>query len=227
MPEAPVGSGPRRRAVLAAALAPLAVSACSGGEAPEALRTPARGPEAGHESGPEDALIMVIRHAEKPYAGGVGRDADGEDDPGSLAGRGWRRAEELPRLFPPSSGSFLPRPAAVFAAGGKPSGKERAPARCRQTVAALAAALRTPVRTEFAVGAEAALAQAALAAPMPVLVCWEHSGIPRLVRSLGAHQVPGTPAGWPDRHDLVWMFTRRQGRWSFRELPQQLLAGDV
>lgn len=61
---------------------------------------------------------MVIRHAERPYAGGVGRDAEGEEDPGSLAGRGWRRAERLPRLFPPAPGSSLPRPATVFAAGG-------------------------------------------------------------------------------------------------------------
>ncbi|MFA7767559.1 hypothetical protein [Streptomyces sp. NRRL S-448] len=217
MPEAPSGSGPRRRAVLAAALAPLAGSGCFGGEAP---RTPAPGAPAA----PKDALVMVIRHAEKPYAGGVGRDAEGEDDPGSLAGRGWRRAERLPRLFPPAPGSSLPRPAAVFAAGGKGAA---VPARCKQTVAALATALRTPVRAEFAVGAETALAQAALAAPMPVLVCWEHSGIPHLIRALGAHQVPGTPATWPDRHDLVWMFTRRQGHWSFRELPQHLLPGDV
>ncbi len=166
---------------------------------------------------------MVIRHAEKPYAGDSGRDEDGEDDPGSLAGRGWRRAEELPRLFPPAKGAPLPRPAAVFAAGGK----DRAPARCRQTVTALAAALRTPVRADFAVGAESALAHAALAGPMPVLVCWEHTGIPRLVRALGAHQVLGLPATWPDRHDLVWQFTRRSGQWSFRELPQQLLPGDA
>ncbi|MFJ7592438.1 hypothetical protein ACIQZO_34725 [Streptomyces sp. NPDC097617] len=215
MPEAPAGSGPRRRAVLAAALAPLAVSGCSGGEAP---RTPAPGAQAG----PKDALIMVIRHAEKPYAGDVGSDAEGEDDPGSLAGRGWRRAEELPRLFLPARGSSLPRPAAVFAAGGK-----GAPARCGQTVTALAAALRTRVRTDFAVGAEAALAQAVSAASMPVLICWEHSGIPRLVRALGAHEVHGAPAIWPDRHDLVWVFTRRQGQWSFRELPQHLLPGDA
>uniref|UniRef100_A0AAU2JZY7 Histidine phosphatase family protein n=1 Tax=Streptomyces sp. NBC_00049 TaxID=2903617 RepID=A0AAU2JZY7_9ACTN len=217
MPEAPAGSGPRRRAVLAAALAPLAVAGCSGGE--EDARTAAPGPQAG----PKDTLIMVIRHAEKPYAGASGWDEEGEDDPGSLAGRGWRRAEELPRLFPPARGSSLPRPAAVFAAGGK----DGAPARCRQTVAALATALRTPVRTEFALGAEPALVRAALAAPAPVLVCWEHTGIPRLIEALGAQQVRGIPTTWPDRYDLVWTFTRRRGQWSFRELPQSLLPGDA
>ncbi|MFB6823944.1 hypothetical protein ACFCXA_20385 [Streptomyces virginiae] len=227
MPEAPAGSGPRRRAVLATALAPLAGTGCSGdgaggsGKVGEAARPPAPGAPAG----PEDALVMVIRHAERPYAGGVGRDEEGEDDPGSLTGRGRRRAERLPRLFPPAPGSSLPRPATIFAAGG---GKgTAAPARSRQTVTPLATALRTPVRAEFAVGGEAALARAALAAPMPVLVCWEHSGIPRLIQALGADRVPGTPSTWPDRYDLVWMFTLRQGRWSFRELPQHLLPGDV
>ncbi|WP_405677301.1 hypothetical protein OG239_36010 [Streptomyces sp. NBC_00868] len=217
MPQAPAGSGPRRRTVLAAALAPLAVAGCSPDDHP-------RSPAPGAQPVPTDALIMVIRHAEKPYAGDWGRDEEGEDDPGSLARRGWRRAAELSRLFPPARGSALPRPGAVFAAGGKVA----APARCRQTVAALATALRTPVRADFAVGAEPALAHAALAAPMPVLVCWEHTGIPRLVRALGAHEVVGVPAAWPpDRYDLVWQFTRGRGRWSFRELPQHLLPGDA
>ncbi|WP_329200086.1 MULTISPECIES: hypothetical protein [unclassified Streptomyces] len=213
MAHAPAGSGPRRRAVLAAALAPLAVAGCTTRSA-----HPAPGPEAL----PEDALVMIIRHGEQPPPGDTGEDEDGTEHPGSLAGRGERRAEELRRLFPPAARAPLPRPAALFATGG-PS----APARCKQTVEPLATALHLPVRTEFAVGAEPALAQAVLAARMPVLVCWEHPGIPRLVRALGVHQVLGVPAAWPDRHDLVWMFTRHRGRWSFRELPQHLLPGDA
>ncbi|WP_234321199.1 hypothetical protein [Streptomyces katrae] len=217
MPQAPAGSGPRRRTLLAAAaLAPLAMAGCS---AEDPSGTTAHGPK----PAPKDALVMVIRHAEKPYAGDLGEDEDGDEHPGSLAGRGRRRAEELHRLFLPAGGSTLPRPAVVFAAGG-PAG---APARCRQTVEPLAATLRTPLRGEFAVGAEPALGQAVLAARMPVLVCWEHTGVPRLIHSLGAHQVLGIPAAWPDRYDLVWLFTRRQGRWSFRELPQHLLPGDA
>ncbi|MFD3936731.1 hypothetical protein ACFWSF_17705 [Streptomyces sp. NPDC058611] len=215
MPHAPTGSGPRRRTVLAAALAPLAAAGCTSEEHPG-------GPAPGPPAGPRDALVMVIRHAEKPFAGDTAEDDEGIEHPGSLSGRGQRRAEELPRLFPPSARSSLPSPAAVFAAGGK-----AAPERCRQTVTALAAALRTPVRAEFAVGAEPVLARAVLAAPMPALVCWEPAGIPRLVRALGAHQVVGVPAAWPDRYDLVWMFTRRRGLWSFRELPQNLLPGDA
>ncbi|MET9610465.1 hypothetical protein ABZZ17_36225 [Streptomyces sp. NPDC006512] len=216
MPEAPAGSGPRRRTVLAAALAPLAVAGCSGREEPAA---PAPGPR----STAKDALVMVIRHAEKPSAGDTGEDDEGNEDPGFLAGRGRRRAEELPRLFTPARGATLPRPAALFATGGPAA----APARCKQTLAPLATALRLPVRSEFALGAEPALAHAALAAGMPVLVCWEHTGLPRLVRALGAQEVLGVPATWPDRYDLVWTFTRSRGTWSFRELPQHLLPGDA
>ncbi|MFD0265391.1 hypothetical protein ACFVGY_02180 [Streptomyces sp. NPDC127106] len=217
MREALRGSGPRRRTVLAATLTALATAAGCSTEEP--ARPPAQGPEGAAD---KDALVMVIRHGEKPYAGDTGEDGDGKQSPGFLAGRGRRRAQALPRLFTPTRSALLPRPAAVFAAGGA-----AAPARCRQTVAPLAAALHTRVRAEFAVGAEAALAGAVLAAPMPVLVCWEHQGVPRLIRSLGAHRVLGVPAVWPDRYDLVWLFTRSRGRWSFRELPQHLLAGDA
>ncbi|RSS73971.1 hypothetical protein EF918_25265 [Streptomyces sp. WAC06614] len=162
---------------------------------------------------------MVMRHAEKPYAGDTGVDGEGEDDPGSLALRGWRRAEALPLLFGPSRGATLPRPATILAAAGA--------ARARQTVSFLATALGLPVHADLAPGKEADLARAALAAPSPVLVCWEHQGIPRLLRALGTDTVLGVPAGWPDRYDLVWSFTRSQGHWSFRELPQRLLPGDA
>ncbi|MFJ6722777.1 MULTISPECIES: hypothetical protein [unclassified Streptomyces] len=214
MAQAPAGSGPRRRAVLAAALAPLAAAGCT-------TRPPHPAP--GPKSVPKDALVMIIRHGEQPPPGDTGEDDEGNEHPGSLAGRGERRAEELPRLFPPAARAPLPRPAVVFATGGGPS----APARCKQTVEPLATALHLPVRAEFAVGAEPALARAVLAAGMPVLVCWEPAGIPRLIRALGAHQVLGVPAAWPDRHDLVWMFTRDQGRWGFGEFPQHLLPGDA
>ncbi|EDX23370.1 hypothetical protein SSAG_03161 [Streptomyces sp. Mg1] len=81
MPHAPAGTGPRRRTLLAAAaLAPLAAAGCTEQDGP---RTRANGPQAP----PKDALIMVIRHAEHPYAGATGEDAEGNEDPGFLAGR--------------------------------------------------------------------------------------------------------------------------------------------
>ncbi|MFJ8159402.1 hypothetical protein ACIRBY_00565 [Streptomyces sp. NPDC096136] len=218
MPAAPAGPAPHRRTVLAAlaALAPLAVAGCAGRE----HRAPAPGPR---PQPVKDALVMVIPHAEKPFAGAAGEDDEGNEDAGFLARRGRRRAEELLRLFGPAHGAPLPRPAALFATGGPQS----APARCRQTLAPLATALRVPVQDRFALGGEADLARAALAAPAPVLLCWEPAGIPRLVRALGAHRTPGLPASWPDRSDLVWTLTRSRGTWTFRELPQRLLPGDA
>ncbi|MFD8982545.1 hypothetical protein [Streptomyces sp. NPDC059564] len=216
MPQAPAGSGPRRRSVLAAALVPLAAAGCT-------ARDAARGPAPGPQPSAKDALVMVMRHAEKPYAGDTGEDDDGVEHPGALAGRGVRRAEELHRLFAPADGARLPRPAVLFATGG-PAG---APARSKQTLEPLATALRMPVRGEFALGFEAALARAVLDARTPALVCWEHTGIPRLIEALGADRTLGLPAAYPDRYDLVWILTRTQGHWTFRELPQHLLPGDA
>ncbi|MEU9039388.1 hypothetical protein AB0D45_31395 [Streptomyces sp. NPDC048352] len=221
MPHAPAGSGPRRRTALAAALACLAPAGCTAHDT--ATRKGPRSPAHGGQPAAKDALVMVIRHAEKPYAGATGEDDEGNEDPGFLAGRGRRRADELPRLFGPAHSARLPRPAALFATGGP----RAAPARCRQTLAPLAAALRVPVRTQFATGAETALARAVLQARSPVLVCWEPAGIPRLVHALGAHRVLGVPAAWPDRYDLVWTLTRTRGEWAFRELAQDLLPGDA
>ncbi|MFF5701281.1 hypothetical protein ACFY7H_02020 [Streptomyces sp. NPDC012794] len=221
MPHAPAGSGPRRRTALAAALACLAPAGCTAHDTATRHRAPRPAP--GGQAPGKDALVMVIRHAEKPYAGATGEDDEGNEDPGFLAGRGRRRADELPRLFGPAHSARLPRPAALFATGGP----ESAPARCRQTLAPLAAALRVPVNARYALGAETDLARAALEARTPVLVCWEPAGIPRLIRALGAHRVLGVPAVWPDRYDLVWTLTRTRGAWAFRELPQDLLPGDA
>ncbi|MCX5380898.1 hypothetical protein [Streptomyces sp. NBC_00091] len=221
MPQAPAGSGPRRRTALAAALACLATAGCTAQDT--ATRKRPRSPAPGQQPPAKDALVMVIPHGEKPYAGATGEDDEGNEDPGFLAGRGRRRAEELPRLFGPAHSARMPRPAALFATGGPAS----APARCRQTLAPLAAALRIPVQGQFALGAETALIRAALGARMPVLLCWEPAGIPRLVRALGAHRVLGVPAAWPDRYDLLWTLTRTRGEWAFRELPQGLLPGDA
>ncbi|MCB5180332.1 hypothetical protein [Streptomyces antimicrobicus] len=206
-----------RRTVLAAGLAAgaglVGCSSASEGHHHRAAAGPA------HPAGAPDTLIMLIRHAEKPYAGDVGEDDEGNDDPGSLALRGRRRAEALPGLFPPAARAPLPRPASLFVPSGSP-------ARCRQTVAPLAEALKLPIRAPLPAGREADLACAALAAPGPVLICWEHTGLPRVVQALGAAGLRDVPALWPDRYDLVWLLTRHRGAWSFREQGQHLLPGD-
>ncbi|GGP45724.1 hypothetical protein [Streptomyces melanogenes] len=213
------GSGATRRTVLAglALGVPLALSGC--------------GPK-GHAStsasvSGADTTIMIIRHGEKPGGGERGRDESGQRDKKSLTARGWQRAKALPGLFVAASGRPappLPRPATLFAAAD--TGPHAGAHRMRQTVAPLAEALHERVDVSIAEGQESALAAAALAAPAPVLICWEHSRIPDIVRALGAAD-SGAPQAWPERFDLVWVFTRRAGKWSFRAVAQGLLAGDA
>lgn len=217
------GSGAARRTVLRglALGVPLALAGCGAEDGAKGRTGAAPRPRA-------DTTIMIVRHGEKPGGGERGRDERGERDKRSLTERGWRRADALPRLFVAAPGRPappLPRPAALFAAAD--TGPHAGAHRMRQTLAPLAEALHERVDVSIAEGAEHALAAAALAAPAPVLICWEHSRIPDIVRALGAERVSGVPARWPERFDLVWVFTSRAGRWSFRAVAQHLLDGDA
>ncbi|MBB4893642.1 hypothetical protein FHS39_002673 [Streptomyces olivoverticillatus] len=215
-----------RRGVLAglAAAAPLLLAGCGGHHD---KRAQAASPS---PSGPAaDATIVIIRHGEKPDGDHPGMDESGKRDKKSLTQRGWDRANALPRLFPPASGEpaagVLPRPAVIFAAADQ--GPHAGAHRMRQTVTPLAKQLKLEVDTSIAEGQEDKLAAAALAAHRTVLISWEHSRIPDIVKALGAERAPGVPTSWPNRFDLVWVFTRRHGDWSFRSVPQHLLSGDA
>ena len=229
------GSGPNRRAVLLglALAAPVVAAGCGAGhDKKSASRSSASTDPAPSDPG-RDTTIMIIRHGEKPGSGDPGFDETGKQDKKSLTKRGWERSHALPRLFaanggsaPAGSGSApLPRPATIYAAADQ--GPDAGAHRMRQTVTPLAEALHLRVDTEFAEGKEKELAAAALAATTPVLICWEHSKIPPIVEALGASRAGGVPEEWPDRFDLVWVFTRRAGSWTFRSVPQHLLAGDA
>ncbi|MFI6051512.1 hypothetical protein ACIBCO_15665 [Streptomyces violascens] len=228
-------SGPNRRAVLLglALAAPVVAAGCGGGHGKKsASKSSASTGPAPSDPG-RDTTIMIIRHGEKPGSGDPGFDEAGKQDKKSLTKRGWERSQALPRLFAPngtgapvSSGSApLPRPATIYAAADQ--GPDAGAHRMRQTVTPLAEVLHVPVNTEFAEGREKELAAAALAATAPVLICWEHSKIPPIVEALGASGAGGVPQKWPDRFDLVWVFTRRAGTWTFRSVPQHLLTGDA
>ncbi|MFD7013560.1 hypothetical protein [Streptomyces sp. NPDC059161] len=226
-------NGPTRRTMLMglALAAPVVAAGCgTSHDAPSASRSPAAPPDSGH-----DTTIMIIRHGEKPGSGDPGFDEAGKQDKKSLTRRGWERAHALPALFaagaadasgaPASGSSALPRPAALYAAADQ--GPHAGAHRMRQTVTPLGAALHLRVNTDFAEGEEKELAAAALAATAPVLICWEHSRIPPIVDALGASRAAGVPKAWPDRFDLVWVFTRRAGVWTFRSAPEHLLTGDA
>ncbi|MDF3300876.1 hypothetical protein [Streptomyces tropicalis] len=174
-----------------------------------------------------ETTIMVIRHGEKPGGNHLGYDEHGHPDPHSLTRRGWARARVLPRLFDPPKGHplvpGLKRPRTIYAATDK--GPLAGGHRMRQTVTPLAHRMGIKLDTTFAESQEAALAKAAVAAPEPVLICWQHTRISDIVDALGASGT-GVPDDWPDRFDLVWVFTHAHGTWTFREVHQHLLPGD-
>ncbi|WP_265558830.1 hypothetical protein [Streptomyces hygroscopicus] len=210
-----------RRVLLGTALASVAQLAVGCGDSHRKAK--AVGSSSPTVSAVDGTVVMVIRHGEKPTSGRTGIDDSGRPDRKSLTARGWERARALPGLFTaPRAG--LARPATVFAAADH--GPHAGAHRMRQTVTPLARHLRLTVDTDFAEGSEQQLAQAALTAPRPVLICWEHTRIPAIVAGLGAVDAPGVPSVWPDRFDLVWVFRHRAGTWSFTQVEQHLLPGD-
>ncbi|MBV6702455.1 hypothetical protein KV557_36055 [Kitasatospora aureofaciens] len=204
------------------AAVPVLLTSCSSNTKKSAKAANASAARASDPGG--DAFVMIIRHGEKPDGSHPGLDENGAQDGKSLTERGWARAKALPKLFePPVAG--LRRPARIFAATDQ--GPLAGAHRMRQTVTPLAAGLGLTVDTTYAESQETALAGAALAGAQPVLICWEHSRIPRIVEALGASG-SGAPTAWPDRFDLVWVFARTGGgAWTFQEVHQHLLDGDA
>ncbi|MFD5467030.1 hypothetical protein ACFWIQ_30025 [Kitasatospora sp. NPDC127059] len=216
-------ASPTRRLLLTGlvAAAPLALAGCSAGKKDKAGKT---GPVAKASDPGGAAFVMIIRHGEKPDGSRPGLDENGKQDGKSLTQRGWDRAKALPTLFaPPATG--LRTPARIYAATDQ--GPMAGAHRMRQTVTPLGAKLGLSVDTTYAESQESELAGAALTGAQPVLICWEHSRIPRIVEALGAAD-SGAPAAWPDRFDLVWVFSRPAGGpWTFQEVRQHLLDGDA
>ncbi|MER6301647.1 hypothetical protein ABT247_19085 [Kitasatospora sp. NPDC001539] len=216
-------AGTSRRALLAglAAAAPLVLAGCSSGTTG---RRDKDGPVARANDPGGAAFVMIIRHGEKPTGDQPGLDEDGRPDGKSLTRRGWDRARALPTLFTPAAPG-LRTPARIYAATDQ--GPMAGAHRMRQTVGPTATALGLTVDTGYAESQESALAAAVLAGAQPALICWEHSRIPRIVEALGASG-SGAPGSWPDRFDLLWVFSRPAGgAWTFRELHQHLLDGDA
>lgn len=171
--------------------------------------------------------ILLIRHAEKPVPelgiGGV--DERGSADRRSLSVRGWQRAGALVRFFAPRDGVFahdgLERPDALFAAS--PRTKSRRPL---QTLSELAQELDLPVRQEYDSECdEARLVAAARDSAGVALISWRQDAMAPFARRLLGDDalVPD----WPkSRFDVVWVFTRHAGGWTFDQVPQCLLPGD-
>lgn len=154
---------------------------------------------------------------------------DGTPNPEALTATGWQRADALVGLFAPPDGQFanphLATPQTLFASGIAHHSKSLRP---QQTVTPLAAKLGLTINTNYTKGNEAGLVQAAAAIGGVVLIAWEHEAIPGIAELL-MDDGQSVPQRWPgQRFDLIWVFDRPagSGKWSFTQVPQQLLPGD-
>jgi hypothetical protein len=189
------------------------------------------------------AKVMIIRHGEKPtvkHQPPYGVTADGEQDWESLTVRGWLRAGALETLFAPSRGplpNHLAKPSVIYASKPRSPGvaadsEASRSKRPLQTVSPLAEKLGLAPRLPFGKGDEKALAAEVLQQTGVVLICWQHERIAAIAAELVGKAPPGTtiPSDWPDdRFDLVWVLDPPAGaigRWSFFQVPENLLSGD-
>lgn len=171
---------------------------------------------------------MIIRHAEKPTSS---KDLGYTDptftsvDSHSLTKQGWMRAAGLVGLFNPVNGKLrtgIVPPTVIYAADGPNAGN-----RMVETVSLLAPSLGLTTIRRFDEGQEKALAKEinALPASAVVLVCWEHSKIPDLVKALGK-ATPKPPKKWADRFDMVWKFTPGAKGVVFTQIAELILPSD-
>jgi hypothetical protein len=176
--------------------------------------------------------IMLVRHAEKPEPDDnpplAGNDINGNPDKESLIPRGWQRSGALACLFSTWGVAARPGlavPATIFAAKADKKGSKSL--RPQETVSAAATMLGLTENNDFNLGDETAMAQAAMAAPGPVLIGWQHEAIPAIANAILGNATT-CPQKWPgDRFDVVWVFDLQSDGWAFSQVPQMVLAGDL
>ena len=177
-------------------------------------------------------VLMFVRHGEKPLgdASPRGVTIDGQPDRESLTPRGWQRAGALVRFFVAGDGgpgsSGLPVPTRFFASQVGPQSSSRRPL---ETLQPLAERLRQPVDATHLKQDVDGLSRTLAAVEGSAVVSWEHHLIPSIVLALVESPGP-VPSAWPDdRFDVVWVLERPSATmpFTFRQVPQLLLAGDV
>ncbi len=181
-------------------------------------------------------VIYIIRHAEKPLKPPhSGVDYEGAQNEHSLLPRGWQRSGALAALFHPDFGPVrdgLRTPNVLVAPSWGHPGKTAAH-RSYQTIQGLSERLGLPITAKFAQGQEQELTDSLVRGSSGVvLICWEHKHIPLIASALPLVSGTAIPPKWPgDRYDVIWSFTRAPepgpARYSFGQMPQQLLSGDA
>ncbi len=170
------------------------------------------------QDGPKDAVVLIIRHAEKPDSGP------------DLSPSGQQRAEAYKDYFQKFTVDTKPLiPDVIFAA--KDSKQSHRP---KQTVEPFAKAANLPIDTRFTINQSAELATALRATEQGkrILISWHHSDIPALLRALGAKPKSLLPDGkWPDPvFDWVLMLSYDQDGHLLpagtRRINEHLMPGD-
>lgn len=140
---------------------------------------------AGTTSALKNAVILVIRHGEKPESGEV------------LSPAGEARAQAYANYFKNYSIDGQPHPPDhLFAAKDSSSSS-----RPRLTIEPTAKALGLPIDSRFDDNQFLELAQQLQSTPhgTNILICWHHGNIPQLLQALGADPGKLLPGGkWPD-----------------------------
>ena len=176
--------------------------------------------------------IMLLRHAEKPAKDNApyGVTRKGERSKESLEVRGWQRAGALANLFVPANGHFhhsaLVTPQFLYAS--KPL-RRKGSRRPFETIMPLAEKLSLKVNATFQRSQLVSMVEDAFSRKGVVLICWQREYIPDIAALiLGSKKI--APSEWPEnRFDMIWVFDlqRSSSTYKFRQVPQELLAGDL
>jgi hypothetical protein len=173
--------------------------------------------------------IMLIRHAERPSADKSIRGVTeaGVKNKEELTVRGWQRAGALVRFFAPRDSRFihraLARPEILFACKAGPSAPSLRP---QHSLSPLASLIGAELNCDYYEGQERELVQKVIAVQGTVLIAWKHNNMQVIANAILGNKT-SAPQYWPlARFDLVWVFDRQVGTWTFTQVPQLLLAGD-
>lgn len=146
-------------------------------------------------SGLKDAVVLVIRHAEKP--------ASGQD----LTPAGYERAEAYVKYFRDFKVDGRPlNLESLFAAADSKNSH-----RPRLTLEPMSRELHIPLDTHFKDKLPELLADELKSKPhgKAILICWHHGKIPELLSDLGADPATLLPDGkWPDG-EFGWVIELR------------------
>ncbi|MGH6841108.1 MAG: histidine phosphatase family protein, partial [Methylocella sp.] len=133
----------------------------------------------------------------------------------------------LVRFFSPRDNRFvhpaLGRPKILFACKAGPPAPSLRP---QHSLAPLASLIGVELNCDYYEGQEQELVRHAIAAQDTVLIAWKHNSMHVIANAILGNKT-SAPQYWPlARFDLVWVFDRQAGTWTFTQVPQLLLAGD-